>query len=118
MTIKYINKVTIQGNLGSNPIARTSKKGDKFVTFSVATQIEYQKKSTDEKVKFVQWHNIVVYDVFLSFLAQGNFIKGDLVYLEGSLDSSSWEDENGKTHQRTQIVVRNSKIHQIKKINK
>ncbi|MDA9231271.1 single-stranded DNA-binding protein [Rickettsiales bacterium] len=116
MTNKYVNKVTLQGNLGSDPIVRTSKKGDKFITFSIATQIEYKKKDTDQKVKFVEWHNVVVYDAFLSLLARGNFKKGDLIYIEGSLHNSSWEDKDGKTHQKTQIVVRNSQIHQIKKI--
>ena len=89
MTNKYINKVTLQGNLGSDPVVRTSKKGNKFVTFSIATQIEYQKKDTDQKVKFVEWHNVVVYDAFLSLLAQGNFKKGDLIYIEGSLHKTS-----------------------------
>jgi single stranded DNA-binding protein len=112
---QFINKAIIQGNLGSDPIIKP-KKGGKFVIFSIATEVEYSDKNDIER-KFVEWHNIAVFDDFLTLLARGNFRKGDLVRVEGALSTTSWEGKGDKTNYKTQIVVRNSKVHKIEKIN-
>ncbi|MFT5702669.1 MAG: single-strand DNA-binding protein [Rickettsiales bacterium] len=110
----FINKAIIQGNLGSDPVMKP-KKGGKFVIFSVATEVEYSDKNGVQR-KFVEWHNVAVFDDFLTLLARGNFKKGDLIRVEGTLSTTSWEGADGKTNYRTQIVVRNSKIHKLEKI--
>ncbi|MDA0902686.1 MAG: single-stranded DNA-binding protein [Proteobacteria bacterium] len=112
---QFINKAIIQGNLGADPTVRTDNKGRKFSNFSIATNVEYTNKDGIKR-KFTEWHNIMVFDEFLSFLARGNFKKGDLVRVEGALSTKSREDDNGITNYRTQIVVRNSKVHKIEKI--
>ncbi len=114
--IHFINKATVQGNLGNDPVTKLTKKGEKFAILSIATTTEYLDKNGIKK-KFVEWHEVVVFDQFLNLLARGNFRKGDLIKVEGELNTGSWEDENGKTHKNTQIVVRSSKVHNIEKIN-
>ena len=111
----FINKAIIQGNLGSDPITKPSKKGSNFVIFSIATEVEYTTESGINK-KFIEWHSVVVFDDFLTLLARGNFKKGDLVRVEGALSTTSWEGEGGKTNYKTQIVVRSSKVHKLEKI--
>ncbi len=112
----FINKAIIQGRLGSNTQTQTSKKSDhKFATFSIATEAEYTSDKGIKK-KFVEWHNVAVFDDFLALLARGNFKKGDLVRVEGALSTKSWEGANSETKYRTEIVVRSSKVHKLEKI--
>jgi len=113
----FINKVIIQGRLGSDPVTKTNPhNGRKFATFSIATHAEYSDKDGIKK-KFVEWHNVAVFDDFLALLARGNFKKGDVVRAEGALSTSNWEGAGGETKYRTEIVVRSSKVHKIEKIN-
>lgn len=80
------NKLTIIGNLGSDPEPKQSKTGNPYVTFSVATQ-NYGEENTE-------WFRVLVFGK-IAESCEKFLKKGDKVYVEGPFRSSSWEDDDG-----------------------
>ena len=92
------NEVIILGHLGKNPEIRKTPNGASVCTFPVATTEKYNDKESTE------WHNIVVWkdqaDQCEKLLS-----KGDGVVIVGKITTRSWEDKEGKTQYRTEIVA-------------
>lgn len=97
-----LNKVMLIGRLGKNPEIRHTS-GDKAVaSFSLATDESYKKDG--EKVKKTEWHNIVSW-VSVPFIEE-YLHSGDLIYVEGKLQTRSWEPKDGgATRYTTEINV-------------
>ncbi len=91
-----MNKVQLQGNIGSD-VKNCSGEGKKtFCKFSVATHNEFKDKN-GEMVKAAEWHNIVCFgDTAEDFIAR--CAKGDKVYVEGRLKTRSYEKEGVKKY--------------------
>ena len=97
-----INKVFILGRLGKDPEMRYAPSGTAIATFSVATNS--RQKQDDEWVDKTEWHNILVFGKNAEF--SGEYLKkGQQVFIEGRLQTSSWEDQQGQKKYRTEIVV-------------
>lgn len=90
--MRGINKVTLVGTLGSDPIVRTASNGAQFANFAVATSEAWQDKQTGEWREHTEWHRIVARAKMAEYVAK-NLKKGNKVYLEGSLNTRSWTDE-------------------------
>ena len=102
--MKSLNRVTLIGNLGKDPEVRNTSGGTAVATLSIATNSRYKDKSGEWQDK-TEWHNAVLWDK-LADVAQQYLKKGNTVYVEGRLQTRSWEDE--KTKQKkymTEIVV-------------
>lgn len=95
-----VNKVILLGNVG-NIYERSD---DNFFKCSLATNNTYNKKDSDEKVTTTEWHNLVFFGK-LSSIANKYLKKGDMIYIEGSLNTSSYEDKEGITRKSTSIKV-------------
>ncbi|MFH1153723.1 MAG: single-stranded DNA-binding protein [Pseudomonadota bacterium] len=100
-----LNKVMIIGNLGRDPEIRYSQQGLAVVKLAVATSDEWTDKNSGQKQEKTEWHRVVVFgkqgencEKFLS--------KGSKVYVEGRLQTSSYEKE-GQTHYSTDIIAAN-----------
>lgn len=100
--MRGVNKVTILGNLGADPETRYSQGGNAVTKFRVATT-EAWKKGGQQNEK-TEWHNIVCFSR-LAEIAGEYLRKGSKVYIEGSLSTSSWE-QDGQKRYRTEIVAR------------
>lgn len=100
-----VNKVQIIGRLGKDPESRTMQDGSKLVTFSVATSERWNDKQSGERRESVQWHNISIWNEALGEVATRYLKKGSQVYLEGRLETRSWESE-GITRYATEVVLR------------
>jgi single-strand DNA-binding protein len=100
-----INKVQIIGRLGKDPETRTMQDGSKLVTFSVATSERWSDKQSGERREAVQWHNISIWNEALGEVATRYLKKGSQVYLEGRLETRSW-DADGTTRYATEVVLR------------
>ena len=100
-----LNKVLLIGRLGANPEARYTAAGVPVVSFSLATNETWKQKDGDF-IEKVEWHNIVVWDK-LAETAQKNLTKGQLVSIEGKLQTRSWENKEGNTIKTTEIVCSN-----------
>ncbi len=98
-----INKVILIGNLGSDPEVRYMPNGNAVVNVSVATTDSWKDKNTGERQERTEWHRVV----FFSRLAEivGEYLKkGSKVYLEGRLQTRSWEQEGIKRYS-TEIIA-------------
>jgi len=99
-----INKVIIIGNLGKDPEVRKTQGGTSVASFSVATTEKFTDKSGNKQEK-TEWHNIVMWDK-MAELAGKYLKKGSSVYLEGKLQTTSWEDKNGGGKKyKTEIIA-------------
>lgn len=102
-----INKVILVGNLGRDPEIRNTQNGAKVVSFSVATSDSWNDKATGERRNRTEWHNIVIFNSGLAETAERYLHKGSKVYLEGQLQTRSWDDQNGQKRYTTEVVLQN-----------
>ena len=101
-----LNKVTLIGRLGKDPVLRVGAKGVEWATFSVATT-EYSKKDGERK-DTTEWHDITVFSESLVKVIKLYVKKGMLVYLEGSLRTRKSELNGSVRYYREVIVNRSS----------
>lgn len=99
-----INKVILIGNLGRDPETRYSQGGSAVTSFSVATTESWRDRQSGEQQERTEWHNVVCF-ARLAEIAGEYLKKGSKVYIEGSLRTSSWEQEGQKRY-RTEIMAR------------
>ena len=90
-----VNKVILVGNLGRDPETRYTQNGSAVTQFSIATSDSWRDKATGEQQDRTEWHNIVCF-ARLAEIAGEYLQKGSKVYIEGSLRTSSWEQEGQK----------------------
>jgi single-strand DNA-binding protein len=102
-----VNKVILVGNLGRDPESRSLPSGQPVVNFSLATSRRYKDRDGNRKDE-TEWHNIVVFGKQAEIAAQ-YLTKGKQIYLEGRIQTRSWEDKEDKTrkHYRTEIICDN-----------
>lgn len=98
-----INKVIIVGNLGQDPEIRYMQDGTAVTNFTVATSEVWKDKQTGEKREKTEWHRIVAWRRLGEICGQ-YLSKGRQVYVEGKLQTRSWE-KDGVTRYTTEIVA-------------
>lgn len=103
--VNSLNKATIIGRLGKDPEIRTMQDSRQLATFSIATSDSWVDKSTNERVEKTEWHNIVIFNERLVEIAQKYLSKGSKVYIEGSLKTRKWVDNNNNDRYTTEIVL-------------
>jgi single-strand DNA-binding protein len=102
-----LNKVMLIGRLTRDPEMRYTPKGDPVTSFSLATN-RYGQGADGEKKEFVEYHNIVAWNIGRRNLAEvcGQYLhKGNLVYVEGRLQTRSWEGQDGQKRKTTEVVA-------------
>jgi len=98
-----INKVILIGRLGKDPEVRYTQDGSAVASFSIATSEEWKDKETGDKKERTEWHRIVAWRK-LGELCGEYLSKGRQVYIEGKLQTRSWE-KDGVTRYTTEIVA-------------
>ena len=101
-----INKVILVGNLGRDPEVRVTTSGTPVTSFSLATNRRWR-DSEGQRQEATEWHNVVCFgrqaEVAGQFLSRGRQL-----YVEGRLQTRSWEDQNsGEKRYRTEVVCEN-----------
>lgn len=91
-----INKVTLLGRVGKDPVIKDFQNGGKVCSFSLATSESWKNKETNERETSTEWHNIQCYNALAEF-AHKYVGKGGRVYLEGKIVSSTQEKDGIKT---------------------
>ena len=104
-----VNKVILVGRLGKDPEIRSTSGGKSVANFSLATDESY-KNNDGEKVKKTEWHNIVVWGPSVDNFISQYIHKGDLIYVEGELQTRSWEDKQGEKRYTTEVNVSDIKL--------
>jgi len=100
-----VNKVILVGNLGAEPDVRTMGSGDKVVNLSIATSESWKDKASGERRENTQWHRVVVFNQGLVNVCENYLKKGAKVYIEGQLETRSWEQDGQKKY-TTEVVLR------------
>ncbi len=98
-----VNKAIVLGNLGQDPDVRSTSGGQMVANFSVATNRSWTGKD-GQKQEQTEWHNIVAWGKLAEIIEQ-YLKKGDQVYIEGRLQTRSWEDKSGEKRKTTEIVA-------------
>src|SRR5437899_2331297 len=102
---KSVNKVILIGRLGKDPELKYTASGTPFCRFSMATDDVWNDKASGERQEKTEWHNIVVWDR-LAEICNQYLTKGRLVYIEGSLQTREWDDQEGHKRKITEIRAR------------
>ena len=100
-----VNKVILVGNLGADPEVKSMQSGDKLVNLSVATSETWRDKQSGERREKTEWHRVVIFNENLVKVAEQFLRKGSKVYLEGSLQTRKWQDQNGQDRYSTEVVL-------------
>ncbi|HEX4439439.1 MAG TPA: single-stranded DNA-binding protein [Thermoanaerobaculia bacterium] len=100
-----VNKVILIGNLGKDPEIRTTPQGTTLARFSVATTTAW-KDASGAKQERTEWHDIVAWEKLAQICGE-YLTKGKQVYVEGSLQTRSWEDQNGQKRYKTEVKASN-----------
>lgn len=104
-----LNKVFILGRLTRDPEQRTMPSGKSISSFGMATNRIWTNQESGEKQEQVEFHNIVAFgkraDICNQYLT-----KGQLVLIEGRIQTRSWEDQGGNKRSRTDIIVDNMQM--------
>jgi single-strand DNA-binding protein len=100
---KSVNKVILVGNLGKDPELKHTSSGTAVATMTVATNERFKDKSGEWQDK-TEWHNVVLWQR-LAEIAAEYLKKGRSVYVEGRLQTRSWEDKQGQKRYTTEIVA-------------
>lgn len=101
-----VNKITLVGNLGKDPIIKKFDTGSIVAQFTLATNEKYKDK-TGNPITKTEWHNIVVWGGQAE-VAERFLKKGSQVYLEGKVETREYVDTKDNVTKRiTEIIVRN-----------
>ena len=103
-----MNKAIIVGNLGRDPEISYTPAGLAIAKYSIATSDEWKDKATGEKKEKTEWHRIVAFGRLAEIC--GEYLsKGRQVYIEGRIQTSSWE-KDGITRYSTEIIAANMQM--------
>lgn len=98
-----VNKAIIVGNLGRDPEMRSTQSGTQIANFSVATSRRYNNRDGQMQEE-TEWHRIVAFGRLAEICGQ-YLHKGKQVYIEGRIQTRSWDDDNGQKKYMTEIVA-------------
>lgn len=99
-----VNKVILLGNLGRDPDVKMTQGGQQVATFNIATSESYQPKDGGQRQERTEWHTIVAWGK-LAELA-GRFLKkGRKVYVEGKLQTRSYDGKDGTKKYVTEVIA-------------
>jgi len=102
---KSVNKVILVGNVGQDPEVKYTASGVPVAKLSIATNERFKDKN-DAWQDRTEWHNVVAWQRLAEIV--GEYVrKGSKLYVEGKLQTSTWEDkQSGERKYRTEIVAR------------
>ena len=100
-----INKVILLGNVGGDPVIRSTQDGKKIATFSLATSEKWKDKNSSESREKTEWHRVVVFSDGLVGIIEKYIKKGTKLFVEGSLQTRKWTGNEGVEKYTTEIVL-------------
>lgn len=103
-----LNKVILIGNLGNDPEVKQTNSGGTLASFSVATTDRWRDKNGQTQEQ-TEWHRVVTWNKLAEICGQ-YLRKGSKVYIEGKLQTRTWEDQQGVTRYMTEVLCREMKM--------
>ena len=99
-----INKVILVGNVGGDPEVRYMPNGNAVATISIATSESWKDKQSGDKQERTEWHRVVCFNRLGEIV--GEYVKkGSKLYIEGSLRTRKWQDQQGQDRYTTEIIA-------------
>ena len=99
-----VNKVILIGNLGADPEVRYTPDGVPVANFNLATSESWNDRTSGEKQERTEWHRLVLWRK-LAEIAGQYLKKGSKIYIEGKLQTRTWDDQSGQKRYTTEVVV-------------
>ncbi len=99
-----INKVILVGNVGGDPEVRYMPNGNAVTSLSIATSETWKDKQSGDKQERTEWHRVVCFNR-LGEIAGEYVRKGSKLYVEGSLRTRKWQDQQGQDRYTTEIIA-------------
>lgn len=103
MASRGVNKVILVGNVGNDPEVRYMPNGNAVANVSVATSETWKDKNTGDQQEKTEWHRVVFFNRLAEIVEQ-YVKKGTKLYIEGRLQTRSWEQDGVKRY-TTEIVA-------------
>lgn len=100
---RSLNKVTLIGNVGGDPDVRSTASGNRVAKLSMATNRQFTDRSGQQQDR-TQWHRLTIFGRLVDVVEQW-VKKGDRLYVEGRIEYSQTQDEQGGTRYWTDIIV-------------
>jgi len=102
MASRSVNKVTLLGHLGKDAETKFTPSGVAVTNFTLATSRRWKDQQSGEWKEETEWHRVVMWR---SENVSTYLLKGKQVYIEGRLQTRSWEDKDGQKRYTTEVVV-------------
>lgn len=103
MSKQGVNKVILVGNCGQDPETRYMPNGKAVTNLTLATSESWKDKNTGQQVDKTEWHRVTFYDRLAEIVAE-YVKKGSKLYVEGKLQTRSW-DKDGTKHYATEVIA-------------
>jgi len=103
---RSLNKVILIGNLGADPEVRSTSNGSRVANLSLATSRNWKAQSGERQEK-TEWHRVIFWSSKFNNVVETiekYCKKGDKLYVEGRIESRSWQDREGQTRYTTEII--------------
>jgi single-strand DNA-binding protein len=100
-----VNKVILIGNLGADPEIRRTQDGRPIANLRIATSETWRDKATGERREKTEWHRVVIFSEPLCKIVEQYVKKGSKLYIEGSLQTRKWQDQQGQDKYSTEVVL-------------
>jgi len=98
-----LNKVSLIGRLGADPEVRHLDNGNDVANMRMATTEKWRDKN-GERQERTEWHRVVVFGKLVEVIEK-YVTKGDLIYIEGKLQTRKWQDQSGQDRYSTEVVL-------------
>lgn len=99
-----LNQVCLMGRVGRDPESRSFQSGGGVTNLSLATTETWKDRNTGEKKEATEWHSVAIFGP-LADVASSYIRKGDLIYVQGSIKTRKWKDQNGQDRYTTEVVL-------------
>ena len=100
---KSVNKVILVGNVGKDPEIKVASTGNSIATFSLATT-DRTKDQNGNWTDRTEWHNLVAF-ARTAEVVRDYVKRGSKLYIEGRIQTRSWDDKDGQKKYRTEVIV-------------
>ena len=100
-----LNQVQLIGRLGRDVEIRHTRSGGKVANLNVATDESYVDRNTGQKIDKAEWHRVVSFQDGVVDMLEKHARKGRLVYVQGKLQTTKWQDQNGNDRYTTEIII-------------
>jgi single-strand DNA-binding protein len=98
-----VNRVILVGHLGRDPEMRYTSSGTPVTNFSLATNERWNNQN-GERQERTEWHKIVTWNK-LAEISNQYLTKGQLVFIEGRIQTREWDDRDGNKRRTTEIIA-------------